>query len=319
MNKADRILIVDDDEFIRLSLKMLLEQHYNNVDVLADPKRIEVFLQQQRIDVVLLDMNFRQGDTTGTEGLFWLSRIKELSPGTSVVLMTAYGDINNAVEAIKQGALDFVVKPWHNEKLLATLSSAMIVAKEKRKVDKLESKQKAITSSDANIVIIGESKVMQVIYNTVDKVSVTDANILILGANGTGKELIAKSLHTKSKRKNAAFISVDLGAIPETLIESELFGHKKGAFTDAKSDRMGLFEAADGGTIFLDEVGNLSATAQAKLLAVLQNRQITRLGSTLAVDIDIRVISATNSDLAEMIENDLFREDLLYRINTVEN
>lgn len=318
MNNVDRILIVDDDEFIRLSLKMLLEQHYKNVDVLADPKRIELFLQQQRIDVVLLDMNFRQGDTTGTEGLFWLSRIKELSPGTSVVLMTAYGDINNAVEAIKQGALDFVVKPWHNEKLMATLSSAIIVAKEKRKVDKLESKQKAITKSDANIVIIGESKVMQVVYKTVDKVAETDANVIILGANGTGKELIAKSLHAKSKRKNAAFISVDLGAIPETLIESELFGHKKGAFTDAKSDRMGLFEAADSGTIFLDEVGNLSAGAQAKLLAVLQNRQITRLGSTLAVDIDIRVISATNSDLHEMIENDLFREDLLYRINTVE-
>jgi two-component system response regulator HydG len=318
MNNAERILIVDDDEFIRLSLMMLLEQYYKNVEVLADPKRIETLLQHNKVDVVLLDMNYRQGDTSGNEGIYWLTKIKEISPGTSVVLMTAYGDIKNAVEAIKQGALDFVVKPWHNEKLLATLSSAVIVAREKLKVDKLKSKQQLRTDSALSVKIIGQSDAMLAVYNIVDKVAETDANVLILGSNGTGKELIAKSLHSKSGRKNADFISVDLGAIPESLFESELFGYKKGAFTDAKTDRMGLFEAADGGTIFLDEVGNLSANAQAKLLAVLQNRQITRLGSTQPIDIDIRVISATNADLTEMIEEGKFREDLLYRINTVE-
>jgi len=318
MNNIERILIVDDDEFIRLSLKMLLDQHYKNVEVLADPKRIESLIQRERIDVVLLDMNYRKGDTSGNEGLYWLKRIAAISPSTSVVLMTAYGDIKNAVEAMKRGALDFVVKPWQNEKLLATVSSAVIVAQEKVKVNKLESKQQILAKPDPNVKIIGQSDVMQSVYKIIDKISCTDANVLILGANGTGKELIAKSLHAKSARKNGAFISIDLGAIPESLFESELFGHKKGAFTDAKSDRMGLFEAADRGTIFLDEIGNLSANAQAKLLTVLQNRQITRLGSTQVIDLDIRLICATNANIKELIAEGRFREDLLYRINTVE-
>jgi two-component system response regulator HydG len=318
MIQQKSILIVDDDEFIRLSLKMLLDQHYAHVDVLSDPKRLVHYLKNSAFDVVLLDMNFRSGDSSGNEGLYWLEEIKKTSPATGVVLITAYSDVQNAVEAIKKGAIDFVVKPWQNEKLIATLSSAISVTSERKKVDNLQKRQRTLIKAQPIASVIGESLPMQRVYKIVEKVSATDANVLILGANGTGKELIAKSLHAKSYRKNNPFISVDIGALPESLFESELFGHKKGAFTDAKTDRMGLFEAADGGTIFLDEIGNLSLKAQSKLLTVLQKRQLTRLGTTTPIDIDIRLISATNVNLAKMVSAGEFREDLLYRINTVE-
>ena len=310
--------MVDDDEFIRLSLGMLLDQYYDHVEVLADPKRLEHVLQKTFFDVVLLDMNFKHGDTTGNEGLFWLEKIKNISPATSVVLITAYGDVQNAVSGIKQGALDFIVKPWQNEKLLATLSSATTVAIERRKVGKLESKQRTLIEARQVTRMIGESSQIQRVYSIVNKVAGTDANILILGANGTGKELVARSLHAQSNRSNEAFITIDIGSLPENLFESELFGHKQGAFTDAKADRMGLFEAADKGTVFLDEIGNLTTKAQSKLLSVLQNRQIIRLGTTIPIDIDIRLICATNINLEEMVTLGEFREDLLYRINTVE-
>jgi two-component system response regulator HydG len=224
MIQQKSILIVDDDEFIRLSLKMLLDQHYAHVDVLSDPKRLVHYLKNSAFDVVLLDMNFRSGDSSGNEGLYWLEEIKKTSPATGVVLITAYSDVQNAVEAIKKGAIDFVVKPWQNEKLIATLSSAISVTSERKKVDNLQKRQRTLINSQPIASVIGESLPMQRVYKIVEKVSATDANVLILGANGTGKELIAKSLHAKSYRKNNPFISVDIGALPESLFESELFG-----------------------------------------------------------------------------------------------
>jgi two-component system response regulator HydG len=258
----------------------------------------------------LLDMNFNSAINTGNEGIYWLRKIKEWKPNVCVIMITAYGDIDLAVRSLKEGANDFIVKPWHNEKLIGTI---------KELLDKKEG-TKAVKSikSSGQTNILGDSDVMQDIFFKVNKIAPTDANILILGENGTGKDLMAKAIHERSLRAEKPFIKVDVGALTDSLFESELFGHKKGAFTDAREDRMGRFEEAQGGTLFLDEIGNIALQQQAKLLTVLQNRQVTRLGTNKAVDIDIRLICATNLPLSELANENRFRKDLIYRINTVE-
>jgi len=315
-----KILIADDDEMVLLSLKLLLEQKYSEIHTTNDPKRIPALARQINFDVALLDMNFRQGDTSSTEGLFLLRHMVEHHPETQVILMTAYGEIQLAVEAIKEGARDFIVKPWENEKLQTTIANAISLSTEKKKVRQLQSKQKTISAAlDSQYpAIVGESSAMQEILQMVEKISSTDADVLILGENGTGKEVIARNIHRKSHRANEVFISVDLGALSEQLFESELFGHKKGAFTDAKEDRTGRIEAAMGGTLFLDEIGNLSLPLQSKLLTFLQSRQITKVGTNDPVNVDVRIICATNCNLQNLVKDGAFREDLLYRINTVE-
>jgi len=314
------ILLVDDDEFVLLSIKLLLEPHFSSVRTVNTPERIPTLFEREPIDVVVLDMNFRQGDTTGNQGLFWLKKILATSPDTQVILMTAYADIAVAVESIREGALDFIVKPWQNEKLLATVKAANMVSQEKKKVKSLKSRQKSLVSAlnQRYDPIIGESASMSAIKKALEKVAPTEADVLILGQNGTGKEIIAREIHRQSKRSEGIFMSVDLGSLSETLFESELFGHRKGAFTDAKEDRVGRFEAAAGGTIFLDEIGNLSLSLQAKLLTVLQHKKVVKLGSNESADLDVRIISATNRNLGQMVADGTFREDLLYRINTVE-
>ncbi|MFC2117123.1 sigma-54-dependent transcriptional regulator [Bacteroidota bacterium] len=314
------ILLVDDDKYIVLSLKTLLEQHYSLVMAINDPKQIPKILESHNFDVIFLDMNFTTGATGGAEGFEWLKNILKIDPDSNVILITAYGEIGIAVKAMKMGAIDFIVKPWENEKLLATVSTAMQLSRSKQKVSQLESQQE-ILNSNINFQyseIIGQSPAMQKVFDSIEKLAVTDANILILGDNGTGKELVARAIHRSSNRSDEVFISVDLGAISESLFESELFGHVKGAYTDAKEDRTGRFEAASGGTIFLDEIGNLSLSLQAKLLTVLQNRKITKLGSNREMDIDIRLLCASNMPLKEMVKEGKFRQDLLYRINTIE-
>lgn len=317
--KTGKILVVDDDQYVTLSLRMLLEQHFKQVVVLNSPKLIPETLAQQVFDVVLLDMNFSPGETSGKMGIKWLHKIIATDPNTSVILMTAYGEVDIAVQAIKDGAVDFVVKPFQNEKLVSTVTAGYQLSQSKKAVKHLRS-QKDILSSTMDhqyANMIGKSTVMQGVFQTVEKVAQTDANVLILGENGTGKELIARAVHRNSYRANEVFISVDLGAVSETLFESELFGHTKGAFTDAKEARIGRFEAASGGTLFLDEIGNLSLPLQAKLLAVLQNRQVVRVGSNQPIDIDIRLVCATNMNLVKMVKEGTFRQDLLYRINTI--
>lgn len=317
---SGNVLIVDDDELVLLSIRLLLEPCFTSVQTLANPERIPSVLERQSIDVVLLDMNFRQGDTTGNQGRFWLKKILDTNPETQVVLLTAYGDIQVAVDSMKEGALDFIVKPWENEKLLATVKTANLVSHEKKKVNQLRSRQKSLTSSlQRNYQpLIGESKAIEGIRNTIAKVAPTEANILILGPNGTGKEVIAWEIHQRSHRADGVFMVVDVGSLTETLFESEMFGYRKGAFTDAREDRAGKFEASAGGTLLLDEIGNLSLPLQAKLLTALQNKTIFRLGSHDPVEIDTRIICATNSDLFSLVKQGKFREDLLYRINTVE-
>ncbi|UII29353.1 sigma-54 dependent transcriptional regulator [Fulvivirga maritima] len=317
---SGKILVIDDDDFILLTVKMFLEQYYSEIKTINSPLHIEDELTDKDYDLALLDMNFQQGETSGKEGLKWLRKIKELSPATQVLLMTAYGEVNLAVEAMKEGATDFIVKPWQNEKLLATVQTAMALAQQQREIEKLESRNKILSSTadSAFSNMIGKSRAMKSVIYIISKVAHTDADVLILGENGTGKEVAARAIHRASNRAHQAFISVDLGSISESLFESELFGHKKGAFTDAKEDRIGRFEAASGGTIFLDEIGNLTPALQAKLLTVLQSRKVTKLGTNHAVDIDVRIICATNSNLKEMVKQGEFREDLLYRINTVE-
>lgn len=315
-----KILVIDDDKYITVSLKMLLEEHFTAVQTETNPEKIPFLLNNDEFDVIILDMNFQQGETSGKEGLKWLKRIKDISPQASIILITAYGEVNNAVQAIKDGALDFVIKPWQNEKLLATVSAAFQLAHEKKRVRKLSSQTKILSSSIDHqyINIIGQSEVMLDIFKTIHKISNTNANVLILGDNGTGKEMVARAIHRNSDRTNEVFISVDMGAITESLFESELFGHKRGAFTDANEERVGRFEAASGGTLFLDEIGNVPLNLQAKLLSVLQSRTITKVGSNEAIPVDVRLICATNGNLNKMIKDNTFREDLLYRINTVE-
>ena len=320
MKKDGKILIVDDEEDIRLSLQLFLKQHFSTVVTEGNPYHIPRLLRQHEPDVILLDMNFRKGDTSGREGMEWLGKVIELSPQANVIMVTAYGEVQTAVQALKAGAIDFVSKPWRNEKLLATINAALELSKSKQKVQRLESKQQALTADIDQLFgdIIGVSPGIRQVFATIEKVAKTDANVLILGENGTGKELIARAIHRRSLRASEVFISVDLGAIPDTLLESELFGHKKGAFTDAREERMGRFEVASGGTLFLDELGNLSLPSQAKLLTTIQNRQILRVGSNEPTPIDIRLVCATNMPLYDMVQEGTFRQDLLYRINTVE-
>jgi len=315
-----KILIIDDDEDVLLAAKMLLKKHAREVLIEKNPKKIPFLLNNDNYDLILLDMNFSKDITSGKEGFYWLEQILDKDPQAVVVLITAFGDVEMAVRALKAGATDFVLKPWQNEKLIATLSSAAKLKKSYKEVNQLKqtSKQLQADSNQAFKDIIGESQPIRDIFKIIDKVAGTDANILVLGENGTGKELIARAIHQKSLRKDNVFIGVDMGAITETLFESELFGHKKGAFTDAKEDRAGRFEIANNGTLFLDEIGNLSLPLQSKLLTALQKREVTRIGSNQSVQIDIRLVCATNMPIYEMVGENSFRQDLLYRVNTVE-
>ena len=308
------ILVIDDDTDVLTAVRLLLRTEVKEVVTEKNPEQIPYLLGKHTFDMVLLDMNFNASINTGNEGIYWLKRIKELKPAISVVMITAYGDIDLAVRSLKEGAADFVVKPWHNEKLLTTLLTVL----RNSGSNKSTASQGRGLSIQTNTGMIGESAVMKDILYKIDKIAPTDANILILGENGTGKDLIATAIHEQSLRSGKPFIKVDVGALTESLFESELFGHKKGAFTDAREDRMGRFESANGGTLFLDEIGNISLQQQAKLLTVLQNRQVTRLGSNQSMTIDIRLICATNIPLSELANENRFRKDLIYRINTVE-
>ncbi|MDB4918530.1 sigma-54 dependent transcriptional regulator [Mucilaginibacter sp.] len=310
--KKARVLIVDDDPDVLTAVKLLLKTEAQEIITEKNPENLNWLLQRNEVDLVLLDMNFNSAINTGNEGLYWLRKIKEWKPAVCVIMITAYGDIDLAVRSLKEGANDFIVKPWHNEKLIDTIKD-LLDKKEGVKTVKTSAKN---TAGDTSI--LGDSDVMQDIFYKVNKIAPTDANILLLGENGTGKDLMAKAIHERSLRADKPFIKVDVGALTDTLFESELFGHKKGAYTDAREDRTGRFEDAQGGTLFLDEIGNISLQQQAKLLTVLQNRQVTRLGTNKAVDIDIRLICATNLPLSELANENRFRKDLIYRINTVE-
>jgi len=319
-NKSGKILIVDDNEDLLRAARMFLKRHFMQVDIEKNPESIPTLLNNEQYDVILLDMNFTKDVSSGHEGFLWLENILDIDPSAVVVLITAYGDVQMAVKAIKDGATDFVLKPWENEKLLATIFSAMRLRETKLEVVNLKSRQQLLSADADNKFqdIIGNSLSMQQVFKTIERVAITDANVLILGENGTGKEVIARSLHRNSLRSEEAFIGVDMGAISETLFQSELFGHMKGSFTDAKEDRPGRFEVAHKGSLFLDEIGNLSLPLQAKLLSVLQSRKVTRVGSNKAKDIDIRLICATNMPIFDMVAENKFRQDLLYRINTIE-
>ncbi|MBS6689770.1 MAG: sigma-54-dependent Fis family transcriptional regulator, partial [Sanguibacteroides justesenii] len=319
MAKQGTILVVDDNKAVLNALEMLLAGVFREVITIRTPNQIEATLESGRVDVVLLDMNFSAGINTGNEGLYWLSRIKGYAAEIPVVLFTAYADIDLAVRAVKEGATDFVVKPWDNAKLVATLLAAYRLHESRREVKQLKAKEEVLKGqlSPERTVVWGESDAMCRVRQLIEKVAVTDANVLITGENGTGKEIVAREIHALSGRKGEVMISVDMGAITETLFESELFGHVKGAFTDAREDRVGKFEAANKGTLFLDEIGNLSYALQSKLLATLQSRKVIRVGSNKPVDVNIRLICATNSDLPRMVKEGTFREDLLYRINTI--
>ncbi|MFC2186313.1 sigma-54-dependent transcriptional regulator [Fulvivirgaceae bacterium LMO-SS25] len=318
--KSHKLLIIDDNEDLLKAAKIYLKRHFAQVDTESNPKLLPTLLQNESYDVIMLDMNFTQDVSSGEEGFYWLDKILNIDPSAVIILITAYGDVNLAVKAIKEGATDFVLKPWENEKLLATLHSAIQLRRTKLEVNDLKSHQKRLYEDmDSKFKeIIGNSPSMQNVYNTIDRVAATDANVLILGENGTGKELIARAIHRNSHRSKEAFVGVDLGSITTSLFESELFGHKRGSFTDAKEDRAGRFEQANKGTLFLDEIGNLSSSLQSKLLAVLQNRTVTRVGSNQSKSVDIRLICATNMPLYAMVDDSSFRQDLLYRINTIE-
>ncbi len=318
--KRGKILIIDDNEDLLKAAKMHLKRHFALVDTSKNPEAIPTLLGQENYDVILLDMNFTKDVSSGSEGYYWLEKILVLDPSAVVVLITAYGDVQMAVRAIKAGATDFVLKPWENDKLLATLLSSMRLRESRNEIESLRKKNQEINLAlnEKFSEIIGQSQAMQRIFQTIERVAHTEANVLILGENGTGKELIARAIHRHSSRKHESFVSVDLGSITETLFESELFGHKKGAFTDAKEDRAGRFELAHRGTLFLDEIGNLSMTLQAKLLKVIQNRKVSRVGSNAETLVDIRLICATNMPLYDMVKENRFRQDLLYRINTIE-
>ncbi|MHA7101489.1 sigma-54-dependent transcriptional regulator [Roseivirga pacifica] len=315
-----KILVVDDDIDVLNTARIYLKQQFSLVQIENDPQNIPLHFERDSFDVVLLDMNFRKGENDGSDGLFWLNKILEIDPNAIVILVTAYGEFDLAVQAIKAGGTDFITKPWKNEKLYGTITSALQLRKSKLEVDRLKNTQKTLETDIESKYenFLGDSPAMQQVFSLIDKVAPTDATVLILGENGTGKELAARALHKRSNRVSKVFIKVDLGSISETLFESELFGHVKGAFTDAKEDKPGRFELASGGTLFLDEIGNLSLPLQAKLLSVLQQRKVSRVGSNKEIPIDIRLVCATNMPLYEMVDSGKFRQDLLYRINTVE-
>lgn len=317
--KQGKILIIDDNEDVLFALNLLLEPYVEQIRVTTQPERIEHFMESYAPDVILLDMNFRRDAISGQEGFFWLEKIKKVDPDAVVLFITAYADTEKAVRAIKAGATDFIPKPWEKEKLLATLSAALKLRESRTEVRSLKRQVAALeTTEEAGFEIIGESNAMQDIFSTVEKLRYTDANILILGENGTGKDLVARALYHHSPRAGQVFVGIDLGSIPEQLFESELFGYEKGAFTDARRDKPGRMEVATGGTLFLDEIGNLSMPMQAKLLTAIEKQQITRLGATRPVSIDVRLICATNMNIRNMVEEGTFRQDLLYRINTIE-
>jgi DNA-binding NtrC family response regulator len=318
--KIGKILAVDDNEDILFALKLLLKNHFESIITLSNPDRIPELMGKEDFDVILLDMNFTKDAISGQEGFDWLEKILQIDNDAVVVFITAYGDAEKAVRAIKAGATDFVLKPWQNEKLLATISSSIKLRQSRWETDNLRHKQKELIAvMDKPFAdFIGNSPEMQKVFATIQKVAATDANVLILGENGTGKELVARALHRNSLRKDDVFISVDLGSISESLFESELFGHEKGAFTDAIKEKTGRFEVASGGTLFLDEIGNLSMTLQTKLLTVLERREVIRVGATRPKAIDVRLICATNTNIHQVVAENGFRQDLLYRVNTVE-
>ena len=314
-----RVLVVDDDRDVLVAARLLLKKQFSLVQTETNPENLPDLLRESHWDVILLDMNFSPGTNTGREGMLWLESILQIEPAAVVIMMTAYGDVDTAVLAIRQGATDFVLKPWQNEKMLATVTAATQLAESRTEIDRLRSRQQVIVEASSSASpMIGRSPAMQKVFALLRKAAPTDANVLITGDNGTGKELVARELHHQSARRDEVFLAVDLGAVPDTLFESELFGHVKGAFTDASKDRTGRFQAASGGTLFLDEIGNLPLHLQSKLLSVLELRQVTPLGSDRPVAIDVRLICATNRKLREMVADGTFREDLLYRINTVE-
>jgi DNA-binding NtrC family response regulator len=317
---SGNILIVDDDNDVLYTARLILRDLFGKVDILNRSALIPEFLKSSKYDVIVLDMNFTRGNTSGKEGLEWLGRILRLDPDVCIITTTAYGEISLAVQTMKEGAMDFLIKPWNKDQLICAVQRAMALRSEKQDVKKTKNKNPG-TLSPGKIRhpgIISRSPVMVKVLETIKTVAPTNANVLIMGENGTGKELAAWALHNESMRKNNEFIHVDLGAIPETLFEAELFGHTRGAFTDAREEREGRFETASGGTLFLDEIGNLSLPLQAKILTAIQNREVVRIGSNKPISIDVRLISATNMPLYEMADSFQFRQDLLYRINTVE-
>lgn len=319
MDKQGKILIVDDNEDVLFALNLLLEPYVEKIKVTTSPAKVEYFINTFHPDVILLDMNFKRDAISGQEGFDCLQEILKIDPQAVVLFMTAYADTEKAVRAVKSGAIDFISKPWEKEKLLATLFSALKLRKSREEVNSLKERVVELSASAVeNSEIIGESAAMQEVFSTIDKLSDTDANILILGENGTGKDLVAKALYHSSPRQGLPFIGIDLGSIPETLFESELFGYEKGAFTDARRSKAGRMEIASGGTLFLDEIGNLPLPMQAKLLTAIEKKQISRLGSISAIPIDVRLICATNANIHQMVNEGGFRQDLLYRVNTIE-
>lgn len=319
VNKLGKILIVDDNEDVLFALNLLLEPYTEKIKVATTPDRIEYFMTTFHPDLILLDMNFSRDAISGQEGFESLKQILQIDPQAIVIFMTAYADTDKAVRAIKAGATDFIPKPWEKDKLLATLTSGMRLRQSQQEVSILKEQVEVLSGQNTSENdIIGESSVMQEVFTTINKLSNTDANILILGENGTGKDVIARLIYRCSPRYGKPFVTIDLGSIPEQLFESELFGFEKGAFTDAKKSKAGRMEVATNGTLFLDEIGNLSLPMQSKLLTAIEKRQISRLGSTQTVPIDVRLICATNADIRQMVEDGNFRQDLLYRINTIE-
>lgn len=317
--KRGKILIADDNEDILFTLKMLLRPIAESISITTDPRELLPILSRTHYDVILLDMNFRNDAVSGREGFHWLEEILKLDSGAVVIFITAYADTEKAVRAIKLGATDFIAKPWQNDKMIATVSAALQLSFSRTEVESLKEQKEALTApSPEPARIIGESAAMQAIFQTIRKLADTDANLLLLGENGTGKDLIARYVYEQSPRKGEIYVPIDLGSIPETLFESELFGFEKGAFTDAREKKPGRLEVASGGTLFLNEIGNLSLPLQAKLLSVIEQRKSSRLGSTTSYPVDVRLICATNTDLYTAIDNGLFRQDLLYRINTIE-
>jgi DNA-binding NtrC family response regulator len=313
-----KILIIDDNEDVLFALNVLLTPYVEKVKVSAFPEKIEQFMVNFQPDVILLDMNFRSDAISGQEGFHWLEKILKTDPQAIVILMTAYADTDKAVKAIKAGAVDFISKPWEKDKLLATLFSALKLKESQQEIANLKKQMEVLNTTETAYEIIGESDAMQKIFDLIEKLSETDANILILGENGTGKDLIARAIYHHSPRTGKVFVSIDLGTIPDSLFESELFGYEKGAFTDAKKEKPGRMEAASGGTLFLDEISNLSLPMQAKMLTAIEKRTISRLGSNRLIPVDVRLISATNTDIYKEVETGNFRQDLLYRINTIE-
>ena len=318
--KDGRILIVDDNEELLIAYEIFLAPHFNTIKTLSSPNSILAEIDASEYDVVLLDMNFAAGINTGNEGFYWMNRILEADPDSSIILITAFGDVELAIRAIREGASDFILKSWDKEKILSTILAAYQLSCSKREISQLKSRQKHLideTKRDFDFCR-GSNPRMKELINTVNKVAPTEANILILGENGTGKEVLAREIHARSKRNGEMFVGIDVGAISETVFESELFGHVRGAFTDAVEDKPGRIEIASGGTLFLDEIGNLPLSLQSKLLSVIEKREVSRVGATQSVPVDVRLICATNANLYRLCEEGSFREDLLYRINNIQ-